>query len=266
MKLQILSDLHNEFSLYQSEQVDADVIVLAGDIWKGERGIAWARESWPDKRIIYIAGNHEFYGKNRLETLSRLRISGRECNVDFLDNDEVIIDDTRFLGATLWTDFKLFGEELKIECICEGQQGLNDFRVIHEGSKHFSPMDSVVLHEASIKWLQNKLETSFDGQTVVVTHHLPSFMSVAPHYQASKLSACFASRLDHLFDIEKVQLWIHGHTHDSFNYDLNGTRVICNPRGYFRKDDGNENADFNPYLVVDITGNGVEVGDAQRSK
>ncbi|MDD2934068.1 MAG: metallophosphoesterase [Methylotenera sp.] len=250
MKLHILSDLHNEFSLYHPEQVDADVIVLAGDIWKGDRGIAWAHESWPGKRIIYIAGNHEFYGKNRLETLSRLRISARECNVDFLDNDEVFINNTRFLGCTLWTDFELFGKEHQLECMREGQQSLNDFRVIHEGHGHFSPTHSIALHKESIAWLKAKLDKPFEGQTVVVTHHLPSFMSVAPHYQNSKLSACFASKLDQMINGEKVQLWIHGHTHDNFDYKLNGTRILCNPRGYYSKECGNENPNFNPHLVV----------------
>lgn len=269
MKLHILSDLHNEFSTYQPADVDADVIVLAGDIWKGERGIAWARETWPEKRIIYVAGNHEFYGKNRMHTLSALRITARECNVDFLDNDEVVIDKTRFLGCTLWTDFELFGREHRLECMYEGQQSLNDFRVIYEGPGHFSPTRSVELHEKSIAWLKANLDKPFDGQTVVVTHHLPSFMSVAPHYQNSKLSACFASRLDHMTNGEKVQLWIHGHTHDNFDYKLNGTRVMCNPRGYCTFSSGNENPNFNPYLVADVLSYGVEVvrnDDGNRSK
>lgn len=237
----------------------ADVIVLAGDIWKHEGGIAWARATWPSHQIIYVAGNHEFYGRNRLEVLSRLRIAARECNVDFLDNDELIIDDTRFLGATLWTDFRLFGDDLRRECMVEAINGLNDFRVIHEGSRHFTPMDSVVLHEQSVKWLQEKLDTPFDGQTVVVTHHLPSWESVTPEYRDSKLSACFASRLDHMIDGEKVQLWIHGHTHSNLDYEFNGTHVMCNPRGYVTFDRGIENADFNPHLVVDVTANGCEI-------
>jgi hypothetical protein len=94
---------------------------------------------------------------------------------------------------------------------------------------------------------------------VVVTHHLPSFESVAPKYQDSKLSACFASKLDHLMSGEKVQLWIHGHTHDNFDYELNGTRVLCNPRGYYTASNGNENASFNPYLVADVSKHDIEL-------
>ena len=34
-----------------------------------------------------------------------------------------------------------------------------------------------------------------------------------------------------MLDGSRAQLWIHGHTHDSFDYVVNGTRVVCNPRG-----------------------------------
>lgn len=267
MKLHIISDLHNEFSIYQPSAVanSADVIILAGDIWKNASGIGWARETWPDHPIIYIAGNHEFYGRVRLDVLAKLRIEAKACDVHFLDDEEVIIDDTRFLGATLWTDFKLFGEDRRLECMSAGQHSLNDFKVIHEGRRHFSPMDSVVLHEKSLAWLSAKLDTHFAGQTVVVTHHLPSAQSVVDRFKTDELSACFASNLDYLMDGSKAQLWVHGHTHDNLDYTINGTRVLCNPRGYFLS--GNcENKTFNADLVAEVTSAGVELVSDNGSK
>jgi Icc-related predicted phosphoesterase len=65
------------------------------------------------------------------------------------------------------------------------------------------------------------------------------------------LNACFISRLEHLMDGARVRLWIHGHTHDSFDYTVNGTRVVCNPRGY-AKNGVNENARFDPDYIVEI--------------
>ena len=253
MKLHILSDLHNEFSMHVPSQAsyDADVIVLAGDIWKDARGIGWALETWPDNRIIYVAGNHEFYGKVRPVTPAKLHVEAKACNVDFLDNSEVIVSGVRFLGATLWTDFELFGKEAMRQCMSEAQHRLNDFRVIYEGRKVFSPMDSVLLHQESIAWLQEKLATPFEGKTVVVTHHLPSEKSVVARFKNNTLSACFASNLDDLLDGNKVQLWIHGHAHDCLDYELNGTRVACNPRGYVTYQN-TENTLFNPNLVVEV--------------
>jgi predicted phosphodiesterase len=251
MKMHILSDLHLEFSDFRPPETDADVVVLAGDIGKGDHGMGWARASFPDQEILYVAGNHEFYGRERLETLAKLRIAARECGVHFLDDETVEIGGVRFLGATLWTDFNLFGKERRQFAMAEGQRGLNDFRVIHEGPAHFSPADSIRLHEKSLAFLERELQRPFDGKTVVVTHHLPSARSVVERFKHDWLSACFASRLDHLFG-RPVSLWIHGHTHDSMDYEVMGTRVVCNPRGYVRFNSGPENFDFNPGLVVEI--------------
>ena len=250
MNLHILSDLHNEFSHYipSSASYEADVIVLAGDIWKQDLGIYWARATWPTKEIVYVAGNHEFYGRNRNEVLSMLRIAAKKTGVYFLDDDEVIINGVRFLGATLWTDFELLGD--KKGCMVDGQMALNDFRIIYEGDWVFSPMDSVNLHKRSIAFLTSKFSEKYDGKTVVVTHHLPSFHSVARRFQNDTLSACFASNLDHMFG--NSELWIHGHTHDSFDYTSNGTRVVCNPRGYNKYDKVNENSLFNQDLIISL--------------
>jgi len=249
-RLHILSDLHLEFSTFEPPVTDADVIILAGDIGKGNKDVYWARQTFPDKPILYVPGNHEFYGTQRLETLRLLRIAGKQTDVQILDEDEVVLDGVRFLGATLWTDFLLFGLARKSTAMSDGKIFLNDFRVIREEEKElFSPARSIELHEQSLAWLKARLDEPFGGKTVVVTHHLPSKQSVADRFKDSLLSACFASELDYLFG--KMDLWVHGHTHDNMDFVANGTRVICNPRGYVTMS-GNENFNFNPSLVVEL--------------
>ena len=249
MRIHVLSDLHTEFSTYEPHSVDCDVVVLAGDIDNHTFGIGWARRVWPSQEIIYVPGNHEYYGLERTSTLQAMRDTARKLGVHLLDNDAVVIDGMRFLGSTLWTDFKLFGESAKQEAISTGQRCLNDFRLIGERDKVLSPERSIELHEASLAWLSAKLKEDFIGETVVVTHHLPSMQSVSDRYKNSILSACFASNLDALFG--RSALWIHGHTHDSKDYVQNGTRVLCNPRGYSRFKNDQENVDFNPTFVVE---------------
>lgn len=253
MKLSVFSDLHLEFSGFQPliSADAADVIVLAGDIWKKDHGIHWARATWPEHEIVYVAGNHEFYGSERKATLARLRAASQETGVHFLDNDHVIIQGVRFLGSTLWTDFRLYGAERQAECMFVGQERLNDFRVILEDEEPFTPSESVQLHQESVQWLKNMLKKQpFAGSTVVVTHHAPSWQSIVPQYQDDVLSACFASRLEHLMG--RFELWIHGHTHSSLDYSVAGTRVVCNPRGYCPSQRPCENADFNPGLIVEV--------------
>ncbi len=251
MKLHILSDLHLEFSDFQPmSSIDADVVVLSGDIALGASGIAWARDKWPDREIVYVCGNHELYRRDFNETKALMQIAAKAARVHLLDNGEAIINGVRFLGATLWTDFLLFGYAWKGEAMAVGQRGLMDFELIHYGRLgQFRPTDMISLHEASLAWLTRALATPFAGKTVVVTHHLPSMRSVADRFRHDLMAACFASNLDYLFG--KMALWIHGHTHDNFDYVVNGTRVICNPRGYVTYK-GQENFDFDPRLVVEI--------------
>ena len=261
MKIHILSDLHLEIADYNVKALEADVIVLAGDIGVGMKGLEWAARLMgrTNAHIIYIAGNHEFY---RYEMNSLRKAMKDFCSaptgwedddsehrLHFLDNDEVVIDGVRFLGSTMWTDFMLFGEDMMIEAVLEGQQRLNDYHLIQLGEWNLRASDTIDLHKASVTWLEHKLtKEKFDGKTVVVTHHLPSELSVADRYKKSLLSACFASKLDRL--LGHSELWIHGHTHDSFDYVSKGTKVICNPRGYCRNQP--ENDEFNPKLIVEI--------------
>lgn len=255
MKLHILSDLHLEGCAYDSPVTDADVVVLAGDIGKHRLPISWARKTFPNQEIIYVPGNHEFYGFERADALLVMRDQAKIDGVHLLDNDEVVIDGVRFLGSTMWTDFKLFGEVMKNAAMFDGQRCLNDFRLIHENGTFFTPQNSIELHEKSLAWLTERLDDQMYDTNVVVTHHLPSKMSVVERYKNQLLSACFASELDHLFG--KMQMWIHGHTHDSIDYEVNETRVICNPRGYQRYSSGVENFYFNPNFVVEVVPNPV---------
>jgi hypothetical protein len=253
LRLYIVSDLHLEFGTNFQPPASADkadIIVLPGDIWKKDHGIHWARSTWPDKPIVYVAGNHEFYGLQRGNGLAMLRIGAKEAGVHFLENEEVVIEGIRFLGCTLWTDFYLYGQDIRKGVMKFCQDHVSDFRVIHEGPAVFSPDDAARLFEESVAWLEQKLDEAFDGPTVVVTHHLPSKKSVATKWQGDLGSPAFASNLDRLFG--KSALWVHGHTHDSFDYVAEGTRVVCNPRGYHLYDKGFENPDFQPGLLIEI--------------
>lgn len=205
MKIHVLSDLHLEFAAFNPEPTDANTVVLAGDINVRSSGIESARETFPDQEIIYVAGNHEFYGSQRLELILKLQEQCALYEVHFLDNRAIQLQTdndekpVRFLGATLWTDFLLFGDELREKCIMYGEMHLNDFRRIGDGRIDFSPQKSIQLHKQSLFFLKGELDVPFDGETVVITHHLPSMHSVAERYKLDLLSACFASELSHFF-------------------------------------------------------------------
>ncbi len=110
MRLHILSDVHLEFAPYTPPAVSTDVVVLAGDIDVGCNGVAWAAEHFPTSTVLYVLGNHEYYRQAHASHIARVKKRAKGTNVVVLENDAVVVDDTLFLGCTLWTDFNLFGD------------------------------------------------------------------------------------------------------------------------------------------------------------
>lgn len=253
MKLNILSDLHLSCGHLEIPDNDADVVILAGDIARPLEAVNWACGF--DKPVLYVPGNHEFYGGSLAGTVAELKRLCSGSRIQLLDCDEVVLDGVRFLGATLWTDFRLFGEgEPRLQAMQEAQGFMGDFKRIHTdklAERLFTPQDcaQLCLHQAN--WLQSRLAQPHAGPTVVLTHHAPSRASIHPRFAGSALNACFVSELEHLAGADRAQLWVHGHTHDSFDYEIKGTRVVCNPRGYAR-DGVNENPLFDRNFVVEI--------------
>ncbi len=252
MKIRVLSDLHLEFQAWTPPVVPADVVVLAGDIHSGVEGIAWGRENFPESEIIYVPGNHEFYGSEMNDMLRRMRRAAEQSGVHLLDADSLEIDGVRFLGATLWTDFALYGAEPKdiARSMAIGQSMMADYQVIRrKDTGPLTPDDTREIHQLQRAWLNHELPKPFVGSTVVVTHHLPHPNSVHAKYKGDLLNPCFASDMSMLLR-PPVKLWIHGHTHESMDYEVEGTRVVCNPRGYLPQE---PNMRFNPKLVVEVS-------------
>jgi predicted phosphodiesterase len=250
-RFRVFSDLHLEFSDWVPPPAAADAILLAGDIGEGTQGLEWARRSFPQTPVIYVPGNHEFYGAELPYALNALREAARRLEVQFLDGDETVVAGTRFLGTTLWTDYALYGsEEADLDrAMADAEIEMNDFRMITwSGGDRLTPELVREIHRTSVQWLSGKLAQPFAGPTVVVTHHLPHKLSIHPKYEGTRYNPCFASDLDHLVR-EPVALWVHGHTHESLDYEVNGTRVICNPRGYLPEE---PNPLFNPLGTVEL--------------
>lgn len=247
MKLHVLNDLHIEFAKFEPPATDADVVVLAGDIGVGLEGLYWAEACFAGKPVIYVPGNHEFYHHD-ITLIEEMKACAAD-SIHVLDDDEVDIGGVRFLGCVLWTDFALFGEVDKYFAMQRARQGMNDFAIIQCRGRRFTPEDALRRHAASRNWLANRLTEPFDGKTVVVTHHAPSSGSVSPRFAHDPLTPAFVSNLEELMGGNRVALWIHGHTHDPFDYQVRGTRVVCNPRGYAPYD---LTPDFRPGFVVAV--------------
>jgi predicted phosphodiesterase len=253
LKLNVLSDLHLSFGPPEAPDNDADVVVLAGDVARPPEAIAWAQTL--GKPALYVPGNHEFYGGSLRGTIDALHRLSAGTNVRILDDEAIVIDGVRFIGSTLWTDFLLFGDTAKrAHAMHEAQRFMRDFsriRLTDDDVSPFTPDDAAERFRVHARFIAEQLDQATASTTVVVTHHAPSTRSIHPRYAGSLMNACFVSNAEHLLDGSRVALWVHGHTHDSFDYEVNGTRVVCNPRGYARNGI-NENVGFDPNFCVAV--------------
>lgn len=248
MNIQILSDIHLDHAPLNQVDTCADVVVLAGDIAEDINGVLWAKENF-DVPVVYVAGNHEYYGEiiTMPECMKSMKEEAKGSNVVVLDNDTVVIDGVRFVGTTLWSDL----EDVPHALISDEDYILAD--VADDGRPIcFDKPFAQRLFEKNKAWLENVLEEPFAGKTVVVTHHAPSLQSIHSQWANSEWNPCFSSDLESLMG-SHVPLWVHGHTHDSFDYTVqNQTRVVCNPRGYPRAFGGWENEYFDTNKVVKV--------------
>lgn len=281
MKIQLASDLHLEFlnrdpnrshsgtssqaCHFQMERIiapvpGADVLVLAGDIANGVHGLQLF-SYWPShpKRvpIIYVAGNHEFYGHSMELMRTKMKYAAALNNIHYLENESIVINGVRFLGATLWTDYRLNINCTQRHLMDHAQARLNDHRLIQTASGcRFSADDALAQHEIGRAWLLQELQAPFEGKTVVVTHHGCHPLSVNARFAGDKLNAAFVSNLTEL--LFKADLWLHGHVHDGVDYKVGRCRVVANPAGYIRQRNVEpemfefENKTFDKNLIIEI--------------
>lgn len=255
MKLSVLSDLHLECGDFLPAAVSADITVLAGDIWRRDRGIRWAAERFRADRTVYLLGNHEFHMEGYRDVVEACQSAAAQTGVHFLENRGVVIDGVRFIGANLWSDFRLEGDgERRHAAMDQAARSIDDFRYIFwtqtDGKlREFRPGDAVSLHGEARAFLEAELGKPFPGPSIVVTHFLPHRHSIAPKFKGSPLNPYFCSDLGDLIEQAQPALWIHGHAHESCDYRLGKTRVISNPRGYAPDE---LNPAFDPAFIVEI--------------
>ncbi|WP_338920307.1 metallophosphoesterase family protein [Pseudomonas silesiensis] len=242
MKIQIYSDLHLGFAPFDPAPSHADVVILAGDIDIKSRGVNWANDTFQCP-VIYVCGNHEFYGGHIDHTLRKMK-EATAPHVHVLENETLILDKTRFLVTTAWTDYSSTGDVVASKRAA--WECMNDFAVIRadEGYRRLYPDDLIAKSKAAFAWLTQELEKPFDGQTVVVTHHAPVLDYVGDTLPEN-LIAAYANDWPELLD--KADLWVYGHTHVSADFLKNGCRVVSNPRGY-----PNQQTGFNPDFLIEI--------------
>lgn len=237
MKLQIISDLHSEFYYPDPQRLldrieivpDLDFLVIAGDLVVPMKQpelycqAVFEHFSKKARHVIYVEGNHEYYGGNPSVVgmrLTRLMPS----NFHWLINTAETIDGVHFYGGTMW-----FNNADQMNFFY--RKYMNDFHQIGG----LEPW----VYEVNKAFTEKAFE-NVTKDTIVVTHHLPHGNSTPPEYRGDQMNRFFLCDQTKLIEEKQPRLWLHGHTHQSCDYTLGDpqygtTRVICNPKGYPRE-------------------------------
>ena len=253
MKIITYSDLHLELEhgWYIPEDVDGDVLILAGDIitFRNYRPLQQLLSDWK-KPVIYIAGNHEYYTQkplNQENEAFKQWLSNKLPQVSFLVDEAISIEGTHFFGGTMWTDFNH-----DTMAMMHAQSSMNDFRLIYsEEGRRLTPEHTIKLHENFVTNLKNWLERKLTGKRIIISHHAP-IVNPNSQYKDSPLLPAFNS-LDMIDIIKKYEpdCWIYGHTHECDEQNIGKTKIISNQLGYPKR--------LGKYECLDFDSNGKTI-------
>lgn len=273
MFMRFISDLHLEFQkdsmppfTIPEQDTDADtVLVLAGDIAVAKRPAQYKdlidNALGRFKYVIWIMGNHEHYSGSVQTSIPRiLKNLGEHENLSVIENEVVSIGNTDFFCATMWTDMAN-GNPVGM---WKAQLNMNDFKRIRTGDamttkpgfvdnpykRPMSPEDTVAWNRESVKFITEAVKASNAERKVVVTHHAPSYRSIAEHFRGDELNIAYASPLDMLVEELEADYWIHGHMHNTNDYNIGKTNVLSNPRGYVPSE---LNHEFDLMWTIDLS-------------
>jgi len=240
--IQVMSDLHFEFHrdggatfVDSLDPSGVDVLIVAGDLTTAELlqiSLQKICKKYKDSIVVYVLGNHDYYGSSFESVHSMLVEMERPNNLHVLNNEVIVSSNARIVGTTLWFRDDAFN------AVYAGR--LTDFRAIEDFAANVYEEN-----EKAIAFLNENVQ---EGD-IVVTHHMPSFDCVAPVYKGSDINRFFACELSGLIMARQPTAWVCGHTHSNIDMVIGGTRIIANPLGYITH---NENPQFDDDLRFEV--------------
>lgn len=254
MKIKLESDIHIEFRPeYKPILEGIDLYVIAGDCGEEPRGLKWALsllDEYQDLQIIYVLGNHTFYGKYSNVDTALLKLKNLvkdQPRLHLLENESVIVGDTKFIGSILWTDFNNRNES----DLRNAWGRLNDYKYIkqYETYSKFTPYRAYMLHKKAVDYIFTELEREPDVKSILVTHHQP----FVGHFHYDDIWSAFEANLEKEFNsCKNLPLYcFSGHTHNSKTvinrYNRKNLIFISNQIGYPKEDTG-----FNKDFILEI--------------
>lgn len=265
MFIRVVSDLHLEFNptwiLPSMPEDNETILILAGDVGLASKSYTFVpfiedvSERFQD--VIFIMGNHEHYKGNFPTSFNKIKDAVvNQLNVHVLEKESIVIDDVAFICASLWTDMN----NHNVLCIEQSRNAMNDYKIIRTGptyepwKKRLHPHDTIAdfINAKCFIFEEVKKQMADNKTVVVVTHHLPSYKSIPPQFVGDTMNGAYASELSEDILDNPYKLHIHGHTHDSVDYMIGDTRIVCNPLGYMTGRGSDLNQNFDPLFRIKL--------------
>jgi predicted phosphodiesterase len=255
MRIQIMSDLHlGPHAAPIPPLVDGvSLVVVAGDTREGlVESVEILRAAHPEPvQIAMVAGNHEFYGRHYHAELAAGLERARSLGVHLLENATAHFGRLRTIGATFWTDYLLFGPDLRAAAMRAAQDTMRDHKRIKWQKQpewlRFRPQEALALHMRSRAYFEEELSRPHDGPTMLIAHHGLTLEAVAPAFERSLTAAAYTSQIPFV-DGFRPDYVISGHTHHRIDFRRHGVRFISNPRGY----PDERGVRFDPRFVLEV--------------
>lgn len=252
MVIQYASDLHLEFSQNRNFlqanplQPQGDVLVLAGDIVPfavmDRHNDFFNFISDHFQTTYWLPGNHEYYHSDLGDKCGTLNEKVRD-NVYLVNNLSVVHGDIQFIFSTLWTQISQINR-------WQIESRVSDFQVIRYNGSWFTSEQFNALHQESLSFLKQELHHNNTGKTVVVTHHVPSFLNYPEKYRGDVLNEAFAVELFDLIESKGPDYWIFGHHHTNVpDFEIGKTKLMTNQLGYVMY---GEHENFNNLAIIEV--------------
>ncbi|HMH21160.1 MAG TPA: metallophosphoesterase [Puia sp.] len=240
MILQYCSDLHLEFwenrDMMEENplQPKADILLLGGDIVpfafmdKYDDFFDFISESF--ELVYWVPGNHEYYHADAGMRSGKFQEKIRE-NVYLVNNTSFQHDNVKLIFSTLWSKISPVNE-------ASVQRSVNDFKLIEYNGNLFSPDNFNRLHLDSLDFLKEEISKSYKGKTVVISHHVPTFLNYPEKYRGDRLNEVFGVELSDFIEASGIDYWIYGHHHNNIaDFSIGKTQLLTNQLGYVRADE-----------------------------